>query len=239
MNVPFDLNFDFQSEIGQNSDPDRHSPTLRKYHKILWSKRLPNGEMFNLVDTFPKGYLYYQSSLGGFNLSSDAITHSYKHTKRISHIIKKVPSEKIERIYSQGCTIGAYIIFPTNKTKKQQSINQARGCNFKISDRFDLTLECIRLFYNGEESPLSKVLQRHADFFSLFINFKGYVDFFLLQDLVTTDYTSIKYHLDHRSFEEKPLPQNIEEYLEYWQNTLVFIKARGKRMLNSVGHYSA
>jgi len=234
MNATIDTNFDFRSEISQNSDPDRYSSTLRGYHKILWSKRLPNGDDFTLIDSYPKGYLYHQSCLGEYKLSSDAITHSYKNTKRMSHIIEKLPIEKIERIYSRGCTVGSYIIFPKNKIKNQQSINQARGCNHKIADRFDLTLECIRLFYDGAESPLTPVFQRHSDFFSLFVNFKGYVNFFLLQDLVTKDYTSIKYHLAHQSFEQKPLPQNIDEYLTYWQNTLNFIKARGERMLNSV-----
>jgi len=56
----------------------------------------------------------------------------------------------------------------------------------------------------------------------------------LLQDLVAKDYSSIKYHLAHQDFDVKPLPQDIDEYLEYWQNTLNFIKARNKRMLNSV-----
>lgn len=30
----------------RGGDPDSTSPTLRAYHKILWSKPLPNGKMF-------------------------------------------------------------------------------------------------------------------------------------------------------------------------------------------------
>ena len=30
------------------SDPDNASPTLQKYHKELWSKPLPNGEVMDL-----------------------------------------------------------------------------------------------------------------------------------------------------------------------------------------------
>jgi len=234
MTILIDTTFDFQSEIGAGRDPDRYSPTLRKYHNKLWNKCLPNGELFELEDTHPKGYLYHQSSLGEYQLTSDAITHSYKNTKRMSHIINEIPTEKTEEIFSQGSTIGSYILFPKNKVKNQHSINQARGCNHKIVDRFDLTLECIRLFYNDLESPLTSVFQRHADFFYLFVNFKGYVDFFLLQDLVASDYSSIKYHLAHQGFETKPLPQDVDEYLEYRQNTLNFIAARNKRILNSV-----
>ena len=32
----------------KGGDPDSTSPTLRKYHKILWSKALPNGAVFEL-----------------------------------------------------------------------------------------------------------------------------------------------------------------------------------------------
>ena len=64
------------------------------------------------------------------------------------------------------------------------TINGARGCNRKIGDRFDLTLECIRRHYQREESPLSRTLSSYREFFELFGDFRGYVEFFLLQDLV-------------------------------------------------------
>lgn len=57
------------------------------------------------------------------------------------------------------CTIGGYIVFPnqlaqqrpvgSNATVRRWSLNQARGMERRISDRFDLTLETIRLFYAG------------------------------------------------------------------------------------------
>lgn len=47
-----------------------------------------------------------------------------------------------------------------------------------ISDRWDLTLECIRRYYNGEDSPLYNVFLNDKAFFDLFVDFKGYVDFF-------------------------------------------------------------
>jgi hypothetical protein len=34
----------------------------------------------------------------------------------------------------------------------------------KISDRFDLTLECIRWYYVGQSSPLGETLARYRDF---------------------------------------------------------------------------
>jgi hypothetical protein len=44
-----DITFDFYTD-SNGKDPDVHSPTLKKYHKILWSKLLPNGKMFDLRD---------------------------------------------------------------------------------------------------------------------------------------------------------------------------------------------
>ena len=49
----------------------------------------------------------------------------------------------------------------------------------RIAGRFDLTVECIRGHYLDEPSPLSDTLARYADFFALFGDFDGYVDFFL------------------------------------------------------------
>lgn len=233
INTPskIDISFDFHSETPLGKDPDSFSPTLRLYHKILWSKPLPNGQMFELTNTRPKAYLHHESDLGEFYLSSDAITHSYQNTKKIAHIIKEIPSEHVKALYKYGSTIGAYIVFPSNRINQQMTINGARGCNAAIADRFDLTLECIRLFYNNVESPLSSVFERYIDFFNLFNSFQGYVDFFLLQDLVTPDYSDIKFHLQHSSFDDSPLPNNKNEYLEYKENTIKFIQARGHRMI--------
>ena len=46
MKVDTDFNFYSDSNSG---DPDSKSPTLRKYHKLLWSKQLPNGVPRQLV----------------------------------------------------------------------------------------------------------------------------------------------------------------------------------------------
>ena len=47
-----DINFDFQAEAGVDKngvqrDSDKYSPTLQEYHRILWSKPLPSGKMFD------------------------------------------------------------------------------------------------------------------------------------------------------------------------------------------------
>jgi len=37
-----DITFNIFSDIQEGKDPDSFSPTLRKYHHILWNKKLPN-----------------------------------------------------------------------------------------------------------------------------------------------------------------------------------------------------
>jgi hypothetical protein len=191
---------------------------------------LPDGSQFTLEE---KSYLYHKSRLGEFNLGSDAITHSYKNTKKLSPIVAKVP-EIAENLFNQGCKIAAYTIFPSRQINGKMTINQARGINANIKDRFDLTLECIRLFYKGETNPLSDAFNRYENFFSLFEDFKGYVEFFLFQDLVVDDSSSVKFHLPFEGFSGSPLPKSVDEYLEYAKNTEIFLNARSQRISNSI-----
>jgi len=154
----------------------------------------------------------------------------------MSQIISQVPSEEVDSLYRHGSTIGAYTIFPSNKINNKPTINGMRGISARIKDRFDLTLEAIRLYYDKQSSPLSETFERYSDFFDLFDDFRGYVEFFLLQDLVTEDFSSIKFHLPFNSFDDSPLPNDAEQYLEYKNNTISFIKARNLRMLGSVAY---
>jgi len=76
---------------------------------------------------------------------------------------------------------------------------------------------------------LSEVLSRYREFFALFDNFGGYVDFFLLQDLVEDD--NIKFHLPFDgNWPTQPFPKSVEEYDKYISNTIRFVVARGERM---------
>jgi hypothetical protein len=72
-----DTFFNFYSD-SNGRDPDIASLTLRKYHKLLWSKPLPNGKILELCDDKKGVYLYHESELGKFFLGSDAITQSIK-----------------------------------------------------------------------------------------------------------------------------------------------------------------
>ena len=231
-----DINFDVYSDTPKGKDPDSYSATLRKYHQILWNKPLPNGLRFDLDDNTPR-LLHHKSELGEFLLSSDSIGHTYSKVKSLSHIVDQIPSEEINSFFSICSTIGAYIIFPAKKIDNKMTINSSRGLNRSIKDRFDLTLECIRRFYINESSPLSDTFQRYSSFFSLFQDFRGYKDFFLLQDLVEGNDLSIKFFLPFDSFDQPPLPSNVEEYQSYKKHLIDFVRARNQRMLNSTNQH--
>ena len=239
-NIELNMNFDFTTDTpmfwetywndemgGVFVDPDSESNTLKKYHQLLWSKQLPNGEFLNLVEGDKKQYLIWKN----FRFSSDSIIVSFRYNK-YRHMIKQVmnhlPNYKkfMEDYTRRSYTIGGSIIFP----KLKGSINQMRGCNPFIIDRFDLTLECIRKYYMGEPSPLTSVLGKNKNFFDLFVNFKGYVEFFYLQDLVSDDFAKVIFWLGDGSFKKHPFPQNVEEYLIWIEKQLDFVRKRNLRI---------
>ena len=227
--LSIDITFNFYSDSG-GKDPDSHSPTLKKYHKLLWSKALPNGEIFKLSDTDSNSYLTYKFGREEIALSSDSISNSYRDKKSLSNILKDLTSE-VEKFRNIGSTIGGYILFPGKKIDGKMTINGSRGFNRKIADRFDLTLECVRLHYLGKPNPLENVLNQNSSFFKLFENFAGYVDFFLLQDLVNPDYELV-YFLQpiKQVFESSPLPESKVEYLQYMQSSNSFTIKRNERI---------
>jgi hypothetical protein len=229
LNLPIDITFNVYSDSG-GKDPDSHSPTLKKYHKILWSKPLPSGKIFTLSDTESDSYLTYNSAQEKVSLSSDSISNSYRDKKVLSSIIKDLTKE-VEEFRSIGSTIGGFILFPNKKIDGKMTINGARGFNQKIADRFDLTLECIRLHYLDKPNPLENVLNQNSSFFKLFESFAGYVDFFLLQDLVNPDYELI-YFLPpiKQVFESSPLPESKVEYMQYMQSSTSFTLKRNERI---------
>ena len=148
-----DINFNVFSDTPEGKDPDSHSPTLRKYHKILWSKPLPDGRMFELDLDTPK-LLHHKSDIGEFFLSSDAIGHTYKNVKKMSHILDQLQPGELDSFFHLCTTIGGFIIFPSKQINRKMTINGSRGVNHRIQDRFDLTLECIRRYYLQETSPI-------------------------------------------------------------------------------------
>ena len=225
----FDADFDHRLD-SKGKDPDSHSPTLKAQHKLLWQKPLPDGTFFTL-EAEPGKYLVHQSSLGTFHLSSDTISHSLRHQKRMKWLIDQISPNELDEFQAVGSVIGARILFPGNRIEEKANINTSRGFNSRINDRWDLTLECIRLHYANQSNPLQKTFERYFDFFRLFKDFHGYVKFFLLEDLVDSDFSSINFYLPHeKNFENSPRPNSVEDYLIYKENSIAFVKARTQRM---------
>lgn len=227
-----DITFDFRTDTPPGRDPDAFSPTLRRYHKLLWSKPLPCGARFELDDTTPSSYLHHRSEAGEFFLSSDAVIPSFRKDSRISKFREqRQVEEELGAFTKIGYTIGGMMIFPGNRIDRKATINTARGFHPRIKDRFDLTLECIRRLYCGEHSPLSGTFARYADFFSLFGDFRGYVDFFLLQDFVTDDCSTVSFMMPFEDFNKSPVPASVEAYVDYLRRAVKLTEARNQRIL--------
>jgi hypothetical protein len=223
-----DIAFDFRTDAG-GKDPDSCSPTLRRYHRLLWSKPLPGGASFDLSATTPGVYLHHRSSLGEFFLSSDSVIPTFTRWQALKPITEQLPESENEAFRTIGYTIGGMMIFPGNRIGRKQTINGARGFNKKISDRFDLTLECMRRHYLNQGSPLADTLSLYADFFALFGDFRGYVNFFLLDDLVT-DELDVRFFMPFDDFCSPSLPGDVDTYKEYRRCSIDFIEARNHRI---------
>ena len=226
-----DTSFDFRSDTPPDRDPDKYSPTLRSYHQQLWSKPLPSGEKFQLISASDGGYLCHRSALGTFNLASDGMISAFLFTKRMSAIVSQVPEPIPTELQTLAYSIGGFILFPGNRIDNKMTINGARGCHRRIEDRFDLTLECIRRHYENLDHPLSEVLNRYANFFRLFVDFKGYIEFFLLQDLVSENGKAVRFFLPFDDFQRSALPLDAEEYVSYAAKVTAFLEARNRRMV--------
>ena len=240
-----DVSFDFTSDTpgywdgfwdyrdglgGSEADPDALSPTLREYHRLLWSKELPCGKAMELAEA-PGGYLEWN----GVGYGSDSITASFRY-RRYRHMIDRVAGSMddyrgfVEGYLRKLYTIGGMIIFP----RRNGGMNQSRGTSGVVSDRWDLTLECIRRHYAGESSPLTGAIERSREFFDLFVDFEGYVEFFHLQDCVDPKTGGVRFWLGDGEFAENPWPASVGEYLEWIESQIRFVEARNERIRKAV-----
>ncbi len=242
--MQIDVNFDFTTDTqdfwedfwedeilgGGKNDPDAVSKTLQSYHQFLWSKPLPNGEKMDLSAGYGYSYLTWKD----FRFGSDSILASFRYAryrKMLEQVSKVLPKYKefIEDFLRRTYTIGGSIIFP-----KENSINRTRGCNPFIKDRWDLTLECIRKYYKNEDSPLFETLVKNKEFFDLFVDFNGYVNFFYLQDCVSDDYESVNFWIGDGDLSKNPMPQTVDEYLLWIEKQLDFVAKRNQRIKNEL-----
>ena len=68
----------------------------------------------------------------------------------------------------------------------------------------------------------------------MFVDFKGYVNFFFLNDLVTEDCGAVKFWDGWKDFSNNPIPETVDRYLEFLQNELTFVEARNSRISISI-----
>lgn len=236
-----DTTIDFTSDAG-GRDPDTHSATLRSYHRLLWSKPLPDGTEFALIEAGTRvrdrsGRGAVSASPMSNALSSDYIVNTFTQwkRKRIAEIIHQIPEAESRAFSHSVSTIGGRIVWPAVQVGGA-TMNQAKGWNRRIADRMDLTLECIRRYYRGQrdpheagDSPLRQVIETYAAFFDLFVDFDGYVAFFLLQDLVA-ERGRVRFFTAFDDFNGSGAPSDLETYLRYRGRVLEFIAARNSRI---------
>lgn len=221
-------------------DPDAKSKTLAEAHAFLWSGKtgnMPNPSIkIDLIVLEDKNGFYLKDKNSCIAFSSDTLVNGYRwvRTKKnvIDPLIEKYGLNEYrkmqERFIRIAYTMGGMIIFP-----RKASINCARGR--VVSDRVDLTIECIRRYFFKEKSLLSDVLEKNNDFFSLFGSgidgFKAYIDFFFLNDIVSKDYTAVDVFIGKNDFSNSPaFPQSMEEWLVWKEKSSAFIKARNDRI---------
>ena len=222
-----DITFDFRSDTPAGKDPDSYSKTLKSYHQKLWSRMLPNGEVMELEARKRPYYLTWKS----FDFGSDSIIVEmrYGKNKKIIDQVYDIVGDYenyYENLVRRSYSIGGMVIFPRHRN----NMNQQRGMNSLIADRWDLTLECIRRYYAGQDSPLNKTLQSDKDFYDLFVTFKGYIDFFFLQDCVSDDYSKVDIWMGDASFRKSGLPETVDEYFEFIKREHEFLDKRNARI---------
>ncbi len=223
-----DITVDVRTDAG-GRDPDSYSPTLRRYHQGLWRKPLPSGAPFTLTDRTRHAYLHHSSDLGEFFLASDTVVPTLTN-RRLGPWRAAITEAETAAFLRVIYTIGGTLVFPGNRVGGKQTLNGARGFNGRIADRMDLTLECIRRHYLQAPNPLGEVLHRYGDFFALFGDFRGYVEFFLLQDMVTSTLDQVAFFMPFDDFTTPALPQDLPTYQEYRRRSIAFVEARNRRI---------
>lgn len=233
---------------GRSKDPDGVNPHLRDAHRLLWSKAPRGGEVLGLSALKWSDYLKVVSTDDGWTLGSDNFaTIHYNALRTFAEALDGVTDGHL----CQFCTIGGYIVFPnqlaqqrpttTNRTARRWTINQARGMEGRISDRFDLTLEAIRLFYEGivhrNENPIGDVLEAYRWWFELFgkgaDGFKAYADFFFLTPMLD-EHVRVKPIGSLALVFDHALPKDDETaYRDYVADQLDFVSRRNELIQRS------
>ena len=228
---------------GRDKDPDGVNVQLRASHRLLWSKALPGGQVLELSALKWSDYLIVVSLPGGWTVGSDnfAVTHA-NALPTLSRGLDRFADAHLCEL----CAIGGYIVFPNqraqqlptsaNEAARRWSVNQARGMERRISDRFDLTLEAIRLFYQGivqrSQNPIGDVLEAYRWWFDLFgkgaDGFLEFADFFFLTPMLDGEGRVRAFGPLGLAF-DRALPKGDEAaYRAYIADQLAFVRRRNE-----------
>jgi hypothetical protein len=236
-----DPDLDFASWYKNGDDPDCKCERLYVWHRALWSRAVPGIAPFQLDVVHRRCYGIQLRAEDGsqFWLGSDSIIPTWSRgarTKRFGPDLVAEIAKDSDDFFRIACTIGGYILFPRNRSGETgQTINCVRGMHPAIADRFDLTLECIRRHFSdpAAENPLGERLAYYSDFFRLFRDFDGYIEFFLLDDLVTRDRSAVRSLMSGEplsGFRTPAVAATPAEYAEYRRRSIAFVLARNDRI---------
>lgn len=121
-----------------------------------------------------------------YKLSVDFIGPSRHHAK-----CRKVKEDVILISQILSREIGGHIIFPSERftvNNVEKSINEIRSYRFK--ERIDFFLFELKQWFgkNNKVKAAQPVFDGNKDWFSQFIDFKGYINYFKLNDFVNENY---------------------------------------------------
>ena len=78
---------------------------------------------------------------------------------------------------------------------------------------------------------MTKTLAWYSDFFKLFGDLRGYTEFFLLDDLLGSDRSTVRFFLPFDDFARRAaVPANRGEYETYMRASMEFLSARNARV---------
>ena len=220
-------------------DPDAFSERLYDFYETIWNSQrqklnlnLPevqkvwNGQAWELVGVADKS----------LRLGTDSVMSIYWHRCDMRGFIAQLIEAKGDdfkhfiRDYLQDAnTTGGFMLFPRHR----QSLNQARGVNAVINDRFDFTLECIRRNYLQQDNPLQAALDNDKAFFDSFGTFEKYVDFFCLNNSWVKDGQVFNLmdnkSLENYNFDKNPLPTK-DNWWGFYNNIMERLSSRNEQI---------
>ena len=241
-------------DFDMQPDTDTTNPELYNAIAKLWDRGQLAGIRANGCELF-----YVDAQTGArYTFGSDCMINLYTDydetgggPAELRNALKQIKQQsEIVANYDKYYPIGASIIFPRNCDKfpriNWDTINTARGRRRIIGDRIDLTMECIRLYYKGQESPLSDIFNDKINqwFLGLFGSFAEYTEFFMLNDLIDAN-GNVKFFLPFDCFQktesgwslvcngkerQHAYPISDQEWWTLFNNEISFMNARSTRI---------